>query len=67
MRKNKEFWFALLCMLVIGGLVESLKVQQHSSWKFLGMVRAVILMTVMILLGGLIGRNIYSGVPPTVM
>jgi hypothetical protein len=54
-------------MLVIGGLVESLKVQQHSSWKFLGMVRAVILMTVMILLGGLIGRNIYSGVPPTVM
>ncbi|MFH2040736.1 MAG: hypothetical protein ABIJ65_14995, partial [Chloroflexota bacterium] len=38
----------------------------HSSWKFQGLAGVVMLMTVVIVLSGFIGRYIYTAVPRTV-
>lgn len=129
MRKNKELWLAILCMLLIGGfyglvtlwyrevpaasgffghligvlgfilmlmteflyslrkrsrtarwgkmsdwlafhiftgLVGPFMVLLHSSWKFHGLAGAVMLMTIVIVLSGFVGRYIYTSVPRTV-
>lgn len=129
MRKNKELWLAMVCMLLIGGLyalvtvwyrdvpaasgffghllgvlgfilmlmtellyslrkrsrtarwgrmsdwlefhiftglVGPFMVLLHSSWKFQGLAGAVMLMTVVIVLSGFVGRYIYTAVPRTV-
>ncbi|HBG73948.1 MAG: hypothetical protein A2X25_02585 [Chloroflexi bacterium GWB2_49_20] len=47
------------------GLVGPFMVLLHSSWKFQGLAGAVMLMTVVIVLSGFVGRYIYTAVPRT--
>jgi hypothetical protein len=128
MRKNKELWLAMICVLLIGGiyglvtiwyreipaasgffghmvgvvgfilmvmtellysmrkrsrtarwgkmsdwlefhiftgLVGPFMVLLHSSWKFHGLAGAVMLMTLVVVVSGFIGRYIYTAVPRT--
>jgi hypothetical protein len=48
------------------GLVGSYMVLLHSSWKFNGLAGALMLLTVIIVLSGVVGRYIYTAVPRTV-
>lgn len=129
MRRNKELWLAMVCMLLIGGLyglvtfwyrevpaasgffghllgvlgfilmlmtellysmrkrsrtarwgkmsdwlefhiftglVGPFMVLLHSSWKFQGLAGVVMMMTILIVLSGFVGRYIYTAVPRTV-
>jgi hypothetical protein len=45
------------------GLVGPFMVLLHSSWKFHGLAGAVMLMTIIIVLSGFVGRYIYTAVP----
>jgi uncharacterized membrane protein (DUF106 family) len=51
---------------IFTGLVGPFMVLLHSSWKFQGLAGAVMLMTVVIVLSGFVGRYIYTAVPRTV-
>ena len=51
---------------IFTGLVGPFMVLLHSSWKFQGLAGAVMLMTVVIVVSGFIGRYIYTAVPRTV-
>lgn len=51
---------------IFTGLVGSYMVLLHSAWKFNGLAGAVMLMTVIIVASGAIGRYIYTAVPRTV-
>ena len=51
---------------IFTGLVGSYMVLLHSAWKFNGLAGAVMLMTVIIVASGIIGRYIYTAVPRTV-
>ncbi|HKZ44341.1 MAG TPA: hypothetical protein VJZ78_04815 [Anaerolineales bacterium] len=48
---------------IFTGLVGPFLVLLHSSWKFQGLAGAVMLMTILIVLSGLIGRYIYTAIP----
>ncbi len=47
------------------GLVGSYMVLLHSSWKFQGLAGVVMLLTVVIVVSGFIGRYIYTAIPRT--
>ncbi len=47
------------------GLVGSYMVLLHSSWKFQGVAGVVMLLTVVIVVSGFIGRYIYTAIPRT--
>jgi uncharacterized membrane protein (DUF106 family) len=51
---------------IFTGLVGPFMVLLHSSWKFQGLAGVVMLMTVVIVLSGFVGRYIYTAVPRTV-
>ena len=51
---------------IFTGLVGPFQVLLYSSWKFQGLAGAVMLMTVVIVVSGFIGRYIYTAVPRTV-
>jgi hypothetical protein len=51
---------------IFTGLVGSYMVLLHSAWKFNGLAGALMLMTVIIVASGVIGRYIYTAVPRTV-
>lgn len=55
-----------LAFHIFTGLVGPFMVLLHSSWKFQGLAGVVILMTVVIVVSGFIGRYIYTAVPRTV-
>jgi len=55
-----------LAFHIFTGLVGPFMVLLHSSWKFQGLAGAVMLMTVVIVVSGFIGRYIYTAVPRTV-
>jgi hypothetical protein len=48
---------------IFTGLVGPFLVLLHSSWKFQGLAGAVMLMTILIVLSGLVGRYIYTAIP----
>jgi len=50
---------------IITGIVGPYLVLLHSSWKFNGLAGVVMLMTVMIVISGFIGRYIYTAIPRT--
>jgi hypothetical protein len=50
---------------IFTGLVGPFMVLLHSSWKFHGLAGAVMLMTVVIVASGFVGRYIYTAVPRT--
>jgi hypothetical protein len=50
---------------IFSGLVGPYMVLLHSSWKFNGLAGIVMLLTVVIVLSGIIGRYIYTAVPRT--
>lgn len=50
---------------IFTGIVGPYMVLLHSSWKFLGLAGAVMLLTVLIVISGFIGRYIYTRVPRT--
>jgi hypothetical protein len=50
---------------IFTGLVGPYMVLLHSSWKFNGLAGVVMLLTVVIVLSGFIGRYIYTAVPRT--
>jgi malonyl CoA-acyl carrier protein transacylase len=51
---------------IFTGIVGSYMVLLHSAWKFNGLAGALMLMTVVIVISGFIGRYIYTAVPRTV-
>ncbi len=51
---------------IFTGLVGPFMVLLHSSWKFNGLAGVLMLMTIIIVLSGIIGRYIYTAVPRTV-
>jgi hypothetical protein len=51
---------------IFTGIVGPYLVLLHSSWKFNGLAGVVMLLTVMIVVSGFIGRYIYTAVPRTV-
>jgi hypothetical protein len=51
---------------IFTGLVGPFMVLLHTSWKFHGLAGIVMLMTVVIVISGFIGRYIYTSVPRTV-
>lgn len=51
---------------IVTGLVGPYMVLLHSSWKFNGLAGIVMLMTVVVVISGLIGRYIYTAIPRTV-
>ncbi len=51
---------------IFTGLVGSYMVLLHSAWKFNGLAGALMLLTVIIVVSGVIGRYIYTAVPRTV-
>ena len=55
-----------LAFHIFTGLVGPFMVLLHSSWKFQGLAGAVMLMTVVIVVSGFIGRYIYTAVPRSV-
>ena len=55
-----------LAFHIFTGLVGPFMVLLHSSWKFQGLAGVVMLMTVVIVVSGFIGRYIYTAVPRTV-
>jgi hypothetical protein len=50
---------------IFTGLVGPYMVLLHSSWKFNGLAGIVMLLTVIIVLSGIVGRYIYTAVPRT--
>lgn len=50
---------------IFTGLVGPYMVLLHSSWKFNGLAGVVMLLTVVIVLSGIIGRYIYTAIPRT--
>jgi len=50
---------------IFTGLVGPYMVLLHSSWKFNGLAGIVMLLTVLIVLSGIVGRYIYTAVPRT--
>ena len=50
---------------IFTGLVGPYMVLLHSSWKFNGLAGLVMLLTVVIVLSGIIGRYIYTAIPRT--
>ncbi len=50
---------------IFTGLVGPYMVLLHSSWKFNGLAGVVMLLTVVIVLSGIVGRYIYTAVPRT--
>lgn len=50
---------------IITGIVGPYLVLLHSSWKFNGLAGVVMLLTVMIVVSGFIGRYIYTAIPRT--
>jgi len=50
---------------IFTGLVGPFMVLLHSSWKFNGLAGAVMLLTVIIVLSGIVGRYIYTAIPRT--
>src|SRR5512143_4098718 len=50
---------------IFTGLVGPYMVLLHSSWKFNGLAGVVMLLTVIIVLSGFVGRYIYTAVPRT--
>ncbi len=55
-----------LAFHIFTGLVGPFMVLLHSSWKFQGLAGAVMLMTIVIVVSGFVGRYIYTAVPRTV-
>lgn len=55
-----------LRMHIFMGLVGPYMVLLHSSWKFNGLAGIVMLLTVVIVISGIIGRYIYTAIPRTV-
>jgi hypothetical protein len=55
-----------LAFHIFTGLVGPFMVLLHSSWKFQGLAGVVMLMTIVIVVSGFIGRYIYTAVPRTV-
>jgi hypothetical protein len=55
-----------LAFHIFTGLVGPFMVLLHSSWKFQGLAGAVMLMTIVIVVSGFIGRYIYTAVPRSV-
>jgi hypothetical protein len=51
---------------IITGLVGPYMVLLHSSWKFNGLAGIVMLMTVVVVISGFIGRYIYTAIPRNV-
>ena len=51
---------------IFTGIVGSYLVLLHSSWKFNGLAGVLMLMTVIIVVSGFVGRYIYTAVPRTV-
>lgn len=51
---------------IFTGLIGPFMVLLHSSWKFNGLAGVLMLMTVIIVLSGIVGRYIYTAVPRTV-
>jgi hypothetical protein len=67
-RKRSRFarWGRLstwLQMHIFTGIVGPFLVLLHSSWKFQGLAGIVMLLTVLIVLSGFIGRYIYTAIP----
>jgi hypothetical protein len=50
---------------IFTGLVGPYMVLLHSSWKFNGLAGIVLLLTVVIVLSGIVGRYIYTAIPRT--
>lgn len=50
---------------IFTGLVGPYMVLLHSSWKFNGLAGVVMLLTVVIVLSGIVGRYIYTAIPRT--
>lgn len=67
-RKRTARWGRMSSWLefhIFTGLVGPYMVLLHSSWKFNGLAGVVMLMTVIIVLSGFIGRYIYTALPRT--
>lgn len=50
---------------IVTGIVGSYMVLLHSSWKFNGLAGVLMLMTVILVVSGFVGRYIYTAVPRT--
>ena len=67
-RSRKARWGRMASWLqfhIFTGLVGPYMVLLHSSWKFNGAAGVLMLMTVVIVLSGFVGRYIYTAVPRT--
>jgi hypothetical protein len=67
-RSRKASWGKMsdwLAFHIFTGLVGPFMVLLHSSWKFNGLAGAVMLMTMIIVVSGFVGRYIYTSVPRT--
>ncbi len=67
-RSRRAHWGAMASWLrfhVFTGLVGPYMVLLHSSWKFNGIAGVLMLLTVIVVLSGFVGRYIYTAVPRT--
>jgi hypothetical protein len=67
-RRSSARWGRMSSWLrfhIFTGLVGPYLVLLHSSWKFNGLAGIVMLLTVIIVLSGIIGRYIYTAIPRT--
>ena len=68
-RSRSARWGSMAAWLrfhIFTGLVGPYMVLLHSSWKFNGLAGIVILLTLIIVLSGFVGRYIYTAIPRTV-
>lgn len=67
-RSNSSRWGSMTSWLqfhIFTGLVGPYLVLLHSSWKFNGLAGATLLLTIVIVLSGFVGRYIYTRIPRT--
>ncbi len=68
-RRRRASWGKMSAWLkfhIFTGLVGPFMVLLHSSWKFNGLAGAALLLTIIVVLSGIVGRYIYTAVPRTV-
>jgi hypothetical protein len=68
-KRSPRFTFGRLSIWlefhIVTGIVGPFMVLLHSSWKFSGLAGVVMLLTVLIVLSGFVGRYIYTAIPRT--
>jgi hypothetical protein len=67
-RSRRAFWGSMAAWLrfhIFTGLLGPYMVLLHTSWKFNGLAGATMLLTILIVVSGFIGRYLYTRIPRT--